>query len=114
MTALFAYFFYYLLTVSIIFSPMDFTWVYNPYVGYRDDLAGNVCLFCCFDYNPLIRKTLKYYYPVNDVQNYLVGVGLPGIYILFCVCLGLKFLRFKGLITISHEHFVVDVKNLIN
>jgi hypothetical protein len=42
MTAMFAYFVYYMLTVSIIFSPMDFAWFYNPYMGYREDLDNNV------------------------------------------------------------------------
>jgi hypothetical protein len=42
LSALIAHFFFYLFTVSVIFSPMDFSWFYSPYNHYADDLNANV------------------------------------------------------------------------
>jgi hypothetical protein len=57
MVALLAYFFYYVFYVSIIFSPMDFAWVYNPYAGYRDDLADNVRVYRSHTVNSLFLSS---------------------------------------------------------
>jgi hypothetical protein len=48
MVALLAYFIYYMLTVSIIFTPIAFEWAYNPYVGYRDDLDPEVLVLAYY------------------------------------------------------------------
>jgi hypothetical protein len=52
MVALLAYFVYYMLTVNIIFSPMDFAWLYNPYEGYREDPDSHVFVSVFFSNLP--------------------------------------------------------------